>query len=101
MTLYNVRITRGIIQEVFAGELWTRSEDPSESSGMAVYQLIRDTRSTRKDGSITIVVTPEELDELHEEARYLSDSSQADDPSAGYIKSWAALRWQIAKIKFT
>ena len=66
---------------------------------MEVYLRIEAARSTRKDGSVSIEVSDPELQELYSEADFSSDPTMVEDPSAGYLKSWAALKRQIDKTR--
>ena len=97
--MVTLRITAGIAAEVYARELWSRAEDATEPEAMEIYARIEATKATRKDGSFSIEVTDAELEELYQEADYSGDSEGAENPSAGYIKSWAGLKRQIEKVR--
>jgi hypothetical protein len=97
--MITLKITDGIKADVSLRDLWARASNPKEPEFMAVYNLIYETKSNRKDGSISIQVSDLELQELYNEADFSSDPLGAVDPSAGYLKSWAALKNQINKVR--
>ena len=95
----NLKITAGIIQEIVDRDLDLRIEQEPNNTAMEIYRKIRNTPVTRKDGSINIEVTAAELQELYAEADYSGMYESASDPTAGYIKAWAALARQIRKVR--
>ena len=95
----NLKITAGIIQEIVDRDLDLRIDQESDNLAYDIYRKIRNTPVTRKDGSINIEVTEAELEELYTEADYSGDFRGTSDPTAGYIKAWAALGRQIRKVR--
>lgn len=95
----NLKITAGVIQEIVDRDLDLRTEQEPDNPAMEIYRKIRNTPVTRKDGSINIQVTEAELQELYAEADYSGMYESASDPTAGYIKAWAALARQIRKVR--
>ena len=93
--MQNLKITAAIIEDVALKEYDRRIESQPENKPMDVYRRIVNATSSRKDGSINIRVTNEELDELSIEARYSGDSLEA----SGCWRAWAALARQIRKVR--
>ena len=94
-----LKITAAVKDDMYQCEYHTRADRPNEPEAMKVYSRIADTKSTRKDGSISIEVSEAELDELYREAEYSGDSTSAVEPGAGYIRAWAGLKRQIEKAR--
>lgn len=93
--MVNLKISATIIEEIALKELDKRIEFYPDQIAMDVYRRISAATSTRKDGSINIDVSPEELQELAQEARFAGDSLEAD----GSWQAWAALGRQIRKVR--
>ncbi len=85
-----VKISSTIIDEICLRELWNYGD-----KARFVYAKIRDTKSTRKSGSIVIDVDADELNELFQEADSWSGSFDDYTMPKGEWLAWKALRKQI------
>lgn len=91
----NLKISATIIEEIMLKEFWRRIEFQPENREMDVYRRIAEATSTRKDGSINIDVSDEELEELAKEASFSGFYQEA----SGSWRSWLALEKQIKKVR--